>query len=212
VAKGNRGLPPSFKLDIPDAGPVQLGDYLDEVDVAPVARPAPARPAPTPPTPAPPAPDPGPATENVVEFRGPRPTTEEAPSGVSPDGSESGPTASPPAESAAPAPASAPVPRRRKRRAPKAPPRKQINTTPETQRMIDEIIDYVQTYSVQRDAKASEIFHALVLALHESLEDLDLSNVPARGRWGTPTALAFPISLKSAFKAAIAESRRKSPR
>jgi hypothetical protein len=104
------------------------------------------------------------------------------------------------------------APKRRRRRIPKAPPRKQINTTPETQRMIDEIIDYVQTYSIQRDAKASEIFHALVLTLHESLEDLDLSNVPARGRWGTPTAQAFPITLKSAFKSAIAKSQKKNIR
>ena len=45
-----------------------------------------------------------------------------------------------------------------------------------------------------------------------NLEELDLSNVPARGRWGTPTAQAFPISLKSAFKAAIAKSQKKNPR
>ncbi len=202
MAKGNRGLPPSFKLDIPDQGPVELGDYLDEVDIAPVARPTPAHSASQ--TPAPPAPDPGTATENGIEFRRPSPATEAVP--ISAGRANPGLAASPPAESAVPAP------RRRKRRLPKAPPRKQINTTPETQRMIDEIIAYVQTYSVQRDAKASEIFHALVLALHESLEELDLSNVPARGRWGTPTALAFPISLKSVFKAAIAQSQRKSPR
>lgn len=200
MAKGNRGLPPSFKLDIPDQGPVQLGDYLDEVDVAPVARPAPPRPAPQQgPSPAPSGP--GPASENVVEFRRPHVATEEAPGGV--ERAEPRP---------APQPAETAAPRRRRRRIPKAPPRKQINTTPETQRMIDEIIDYVQTYSVQRDAKASEIFHALVLTLHESLEELDLSNVPARGRWGTPTAQAFPISLKSAFKTAIAKSQKKNPR
>ena len=199
MAKQNRGLPPSFKLDIPDSGPVHLGDYLDEVDAAPVARPVAPRPAPQQaPSPAPSAP--GPASENVVEFRGPRVATEEAPGGV--ERAESRP-APPPAEPVAP--------RRRRRRIPKAPPRKQINTTPETQRMIDEIIGYVQTYSVQRDAKASEIFHALVLTLHESLEELDLSNVPARGRWGTPTAQAFPISLKSAFKSAIAKSQKKTP-
>lgn len=200
MAKSDRGLPPSFKLDIPDAGPVQLGDYLDEVDAAPVARPA--VPRPTPPLP-PPAPGSGPAPvgENVVEFPRPHVATEEAPGGLEWAVPRPAP---PPTESAAP--------RRRRRRIPKAPPRKQINTTPKTQRMIDEIIDYVQTYSVQRDAKASEIFHALVLALHESLEELDLSNVPARGRWGTPTAQAFPISLKSAFKVAIAKSQRKNPR
>ena len=37
AGKNNRGLPPSFSLDIPDPksdAPVQLGDYLDEVDAA----------------------------------------------------------------------------------------------------------------------------------------------------------------------------------
>ncbi len=199
MAKGNRGLPPSFKLDIPDAGPVQLGDYLDEVDAAPVARPAAPRPAPQ--TTAPPAPEPNSASENVVEFRRPHVAPEDAPRGVERAEPRPAPQADEPA-----------APKRRRRRIPKAPPRKQINTTPETQRMIDEIIDYVQTYSIQRDAKASEIFHALVLTLHESLEELDLSNVPARGRWGTPTAQAFPITLKSAFKAAIAKSQKKNPR
>lgn len=199
MAKGNRGLPPSFKLDIPDAGPVQLGDYLDEVDAAPVARPAAPRPAPQ--TTAPPAPEPDAASENVVEFRRPHVATENAPRSVERPESRPAPQSDEPA-----------APKRRRRRIPKAPPRKQINTTPETQRMIDEIIDYVQTYSIQRDAKASEIFHALVLTLHESLEELDLSNVPARGRWGTPTAQAFPITLKSAFKAAITKSQKKNPR
>lgn len=205
MAKADRGLPPSFKLDIPDrAGPVQLGDYLDEVDAAPVARPLTttvATPKPTPPRPAAPGDHPAP------------PRTE-------PDGPVDGESAPARADGPGPGvrPADAAAPeseaarQRRRRRTPKAPPRKQVNTTPETQRMIDEIIHYVQAYSVQRDAKASEIFHALVHTLHEALEELDLSNVPARGRWGTPTAQAFPISLKAAFKAAIAKSHRKNPR
>ena len=78
--------------------------------------------------------------------------------------------------------------------------------SPETQRMVDELIVFVQEYGPQKDAKGSEVFHGLVLALYESLDQVDLSNVPPRGRWGTPTAQSFPISLKSAFKAAIAES------
>ncbi len=199
MAKENRGLPPSFKIDIPDRPkPVDLGDYLDEVEAAPVARPAPK---PSVPSPAP-LPEPVRAAENVVEF--PKQT---ALATVRDDRPEPQSPPAPEEEPIAPVP-----PKRRKRRVPKAPPRKQINTTPETQRMIEEIISYVQSYSVQRDAKASEIFHALSLALHESMEFLDLSGVPARGRWGTPTAQAFPISLKSAIKAAIAESHKKNPR
>jgi hypothetical protein len=185
VAKGNRGLPSSFKIDIPDRPePVELGDYLEEVDPAP---PPVARPKPTPP-----APEGEPRSEKVVEFPKPALQQKEAPAAEFEDAEER--------------------PRRRRKRIPKPPPRKQINTTPETQRMIGELIDFVQTYSVQKDVKASEVFHGLVLALYESLEYLDLSTVPARGRWGTPTAQAFPISLKSAFKAAIAQSLKKNHR
>lgn len=84
-------------------------------------------------------------------------------------------------------------------------PRKQVNMTPETLRMVEALLSYVQTYSVQKDAKASELFHGLVLALYEAREHLDFSNVQPRGRWGTPTAAAFPTALKNAFQAAIAD-------
>jgi hypothetical protein len=186
VAKNNRGLPSSFTLDIPDAaqdGPVQLGDYLDEVDAA----------RPIPPRPAPPKRE-EPAT-NVVEMsrpveRAPKPAT---------------PPALPPSNNS-PEPKDAPSRRRKKI---KGPARKQINASPEALRMIEELIDHVQTYSVQKDAKASEVFHALVLALYEAREFIDLSDVPTRGRWGTPTAKAFPISLKNAFQDAIATASRK---
>jgi hypothetical protein len=76
--------------------------------------------------------------------------------------------------------------------------------TPETLRMVDEILNYVQTYSVQKDTKASELFHALVLALYEARDYLDLSRIQPRGRWGTPTAGAFPIAIKNSIQAAIA--------
>ena len=61
-------------------------------------------------------------------------------------------------------------------------PRKQVNMTPETFRIVDEILDYVRTYSVQKDTKASELFHALVSALYETRDYLDLSRVQPRGR------------------------------
>jgi hypothetical protein len=77
--------------------------------------------------------------------------------------------------------------------------------TPETLRMVDEILDYVRTYSVQKDTKASELFHALVLAIYEARDYLDLSRIQPRGRWGTPTAAAFPIAIKNAIQAAVAD-------
>jgi hypothetical protein len=89
-------------------------------------------------------------------------------------------------------------------RARNAPPRKQVNMNPETLRMVEELLDFVQTYGGQNDTKASELFEALVLTLYEAREQLDLSRVPPRGRWGSPTARAFPTALKNTFQAAIA--------
>lgn len=200
MAKSPRGLPPSFNLDIPEPArdaPVQLGDYLEEVDAAPAPRPAPKAER---------------QPSNVVEMS--RPAERDAAERPANDRASTGRSQRPePQSRAAEHPARVipaeqrPMPRP-KRKAPKPPPRKQINATPETLRMIDELIDHVQTYSVQKDAKASEIFHALVLALYEARDHLDLSEVPARGKWGTPTAQAFPISLKGAFQDAIAQYKR----
>jgi len=88
----------------------------------------------------------------------------------------------------------------------KKPPRKQMNMNPETLHMVDELLHHIQTYSGQKDAKTSEMFHALVSTLFEAREFLDFSNVRPRGKWGSPTARAFPVYLKNAFRSAI--SRR----
>jgi hypothetical protein len=186
ASKQRRGLPDGYDLNIPDADPskpVQLGDYLEEVD----------REIPRPPKPVPPQRR---ADKKIIEM--PR----------SSEGHGERPPAAPPEE----AKAAEPKPGRKQRRKHSGPARKQINATPETLRMVEELIDHVQTYSVQKDAKASEVFHALVLALYEARELIDLSEVPARGRWGTPTAKAFPISLKNSFQEAIASACKKNRR
>jgi hypothetical protein len=186
AGKSDRGLPPTFNLDIPDqaeVGPVQIGDYLDEVDVAPPRPPK----KPTQKTD---------EESNVVKMPQPQSRKIEPPPALSVA------TTTTPEIKESP----------RRRRKAKGPARKQINAAPETLRMIEELIDHVQTYSVQKDAKASEVFHALVLALHEATEFLDLGEVPARGRWGSATAKAFPISLKNAFQEAIAVAYKKNRR
>jgi hypothetical protein len=96
-------------------------------------------------------------------------------------------------------------------RLPRPSQRKQLNMNPDTLRMVDELIAHVQRYSGQRDAKASELFHGLVSALYEARDLIDLQDIPSRGRWGTPTARAFPVALKNAFQHAIAEWYRKRP-
>jgi hypothetical protein len=90
---------------------------------------------------------------------------------------------------------------------PAVPPRKQFNMTPETLRMVDELLIHIRNNSAERDVRASELFHALVLAIHEVRPLLDLSRIPTRGRWGSPQAAALPIALKEAFQDAMARLR-----
>jgi hypothetical protein len=176
-----RGLPDNYKLNISQAAigqkPVELGDYLDEDDERKPARPAAESPPPAAEIPAqqpPPAAVPEP----------PRPALHVVPQ-----------------VSATPRPQ--PVAQAMPARMRGSVPRKQVNMTPETLAMLDQLLDFVQTYSVQKDLKGSELFHALVLALFEARQNIDLSRVQPRGRWGTPTAAALPIALKNAFQKAV---------
>ena len=88
-----------------------------------------------------------------------------------------------------------------------SPPRKQFNMTPETMRMIDELLSHIRMQSAERDVRASELIHALVLAVHEVRPYLDLSHVPPRGKWGSATAAELPVALKDAFQQAVARAR-----
>lgn len=206
MAKQARGLPDSFKLNVSQSAigkPVELGDYLDEELPAPkpkqasqaqqieepkafVAPVAPASPAPV----APPA-----TTSTLAAVGGHAPANRTEPFPMPARAVQAAPQASPrtPPRQTAPKP----------QRLSSSVPRKQINMAPETITMVEQLLDYVQTYGVQKDLKGSELFHGLVLALFEARERLDLSRVQPRGRWGTPTAQALPIALKTAFQKAI---------
>lgn len=205
MAKQARGLPDSFKLNVSASAigkPVELGDYLDEDPPAPKPKPAPqAQPiqepkafvAPAPASPAPVAPTaPTPSLEAVG---GQTPANRTEPFQMPARAAQAAPQALPrtPPRQAAPKP----------QRLSSSVPRKQINMAPETITMVEQLLDYVQTYGVQKDLKGSELFHGLVLALFEAKEHIDLSRVQPRGRWGTPTAQALPIALKTAFQKAI---------
>lgn len=88
-----------------------------------------------------------------------------------------------------------------------APPRKQFNMSPETLRMLDDLLSHIRMNSAERDVRASELIHALVLAVHEVRPFLDLSHVTPRGKWGSATAAEFPVALKDAFQQAISRAR-----
>lgn len=85
---------------------------------------------------------------------------------------------------------------------PKAP-RREISMSPDTLEMMDELLEMIQVGSGQRDAKVNELMHALVALAHEVRERIDAHSIPKRGRWGTPTARAFPYEIKNAILKAL---------
>jgi hypothetical protein len=175
--KESRGLPPDFDLNLPIDKPVELGDYLDE-DAA----------------------QSGNAAQRRVD---------------APAAAAWQPPPLPP--TAVPAPPSSPTPGAqqfpqpgylaRQQFRPAAVPRKQLNGTPETMRMLDELLMQIRQQSMEKDVRTSELFHAMVLCVYEARTYLDLSTIPPRGRWGSPTAASLPIALKNAFMDAISRAR-----
>lgn len=184
MSKPERGLPKSFTIRVPE-GPVTLGDYLDEPAPKPAAAPPPPPPPPPPPAPvieAPPVALPAVAVAPAPVYYQPPPPPEPRPVAQV-----------------------LPVPRTTAA----APPRRQFNMSPETLRMLDDLVNHIRMHSAERDVRASEVVHALVLAAHEVQPYLDLTKVPARGKWGSATAAALPVALKDVFQEAIGRRQRR---
>jgi len=185
MAKNKPGLPDGFEINLNN--PVELGDYLDEDFSGNTAKVIAAKRAT-----AALKPEPTKVVSEPTPPPAPKPQMVEAVSSL------------PPRNDAVLDLAEA-----RRRSAPKAAPfrrpdRIQCNMRPETVKMFNDIVEFVQRYSLQNDAKASEIFDALISVLHDSKGDLEFNDVPRRGKWGTPTARAFPTALGNAFARAIA--------
>jgi len=87
--------------------------------------------------------------------------------------------------------------------------RKQINMSPKTLERFAELVHYVQEYSQQSDAAASEVMDAIISAHYDAMSQLRLGSVPPRGRWGTPTAQAFKDAMSRAFTNALIEFHSK---
>jgi hypothetical protein len=82
-------------------------------------------------------------------------------------------------------------------------PRREISMKPETLRRSNELLEVIRGGSGQRDTYPNELFDALVLLVYEVIDEIDTHAIPKRGRWGTPTARAYPIELKNAFLRAL---------
>jgi len=39
--------------------------------------------------------------------------------------------------------------------------------------------------------------------VHEAMSEIDAHSIPKRGRWGSPTARAYPLEIKNAFLRAL---------
>lgn len=85
------------------------------------------------------------------------------------------------------------------------PKRKQVNMNQATLDKLSELVELVRDFSQQQDAAASEIVDAIISMVHDSRDSINLSKVPPRGRWGTPTAQAFKDALGRAFVKAVVE-------
>jgi hypothetical protein len=177
MAKPARGLPEGFSLDLPDEGPVDLGDFLDEAPPAFAARKT--QKADVQPTPNQPIPQQA-FRPQIVPEREERVEEEHSARPIA-------------------------------RRAKAAPSviRYQLNLTPKTKKMLEELVEYVCMYSPETDARVSEVFQGIVGLLHNAMEELELAELPRRGAWGSVTAKNFPGSLSQAFERAILNAAQK---
>lgn len=192
MVKFKRGIPDDFSFNVTPVS--DLGDYLDEPAPSPVQHKVVAKP-PRDPEPERRAVTP-PATSRVKVDIPPVVTPARPAVPSTPATQPAAPILAPSANTLDS------VVREERGGRPKAP-RREISMTPETLRMSDELLDIVRSGSGQRDTKANELFHALVQLAYDAKDELDPHTIPKRGRWGTPTAQAYPLELKNAFLQAL---------
>lgn len=90
----------------------------------------------------------------------------------------------------------APVPRKRL----------QINLTADAQLMVEELVDQICQHSPEKGVNYNDVIQGLIIKLYESRSEMDVSQLPLRGRWGSPTAKSFATELSSVFGKAIKDN------
>jgi hypothetical protein len=174
MAKPARGLPSSFAINLPDEGPVEIGDFLDEAPPTHYRKSA------------------QPLQQAAVERVEPQAFTPQIV-----------PTRTEEERQVAPA-----RPVQRNSQASKVI-RYQLNLTPKSKTMFEELMKHVQTFSPEGDTRTSEVFQGVIGVLHSAMDELDLSELPRRGAWGSVTAKNFPNALGGAFEQAIVKAAKK---
>src|SRR5262245_25184518 len=59
-------------------------------------------------------------------------------------------------------------------------PRYQLNLSRESKTMLDELVEFISTYSPESDARGNEMFQGMISLLHGAMQELDLADVPRR--------------------------------
>jgi hypothetical protein len=90
--------------------------------------------------------------------------------------------------------------------------RYQLNLTPKSKTIFEELVEHIRTYSPQSDARTSEVFQGVMTLLHNAMNELELAELPRRGAWGSVTAKNFPGALSEAFERASVQGARKQGR
>jgi hypothetical protein len=78
-------------------------------------------------------------------------------------------------------------------------PRKQINFSTEAQQKLDELVLLFSARSAEKGVGYGDLIEGLILKLYEAKDDIDVSQILPRGKWGTPTAKAFRAEFTSAL-------------
>lgn len=84
--------------------------------------------------------------------------------------------------------------------------RLQINLTADAQLMVEELVEQICQQSPEKGVNYNDIIQGLIIKLYESKSQMDVSQLPLRGRWGSPTARSFAKELSSVFGKAIKDN------
>jgi hypothetical protein len=88
------------------------------------------------------------------------------------------------------------------------PRRLQINLSVEAERKVLELLELLNSQSREK-INISDLTQGLILSLYDARDEINVSRLPDRGRWGTPTARSFPTALGHALREAIVEFNTK---
>lgn len=66
--------------------------------------------------------------------------------------------------------------------------RYQLNLTPRSKMMLDDLVKHIRTFSPQNDARTSEVFQGIMTLLHNAMDELELAELRV-----LPASLCKPV-------------------